>query len=58
MTAEKKKEILRATAPIAIISFIVVSSSIVKFHVIDVLYLSFVAFCYLRFLIQVKNRQD
>ncbi len=58
MTAEKKKEIKRATIPIALISFIVVSSSIAKFRILDVIYLSFVTYFYIRFLIEVKNRQD
>lgn len=58
MTAEKKKEIKRATIPIALISFIIVSSSIAKFQILDVIYLSFVMYFYIRFLIEVKDRQD
>lgn len=58
MTAEKKKEVIRVSIPVGIISFIVAGSTIIKFRMLDVVYLTMVALIYIRYLIQVKRRVD
>lgn len=58
MTAEKKKEVLRVIFPISVISFIVVSGSIIKFHFIDLFYLGFIAYAFVRYVLEVKRRVD
>lgn len=50
MTAEDRKDILYVVRPLLIISFIVVSSNVFKFHIIDAIYLGLIGVCFINYL--------
>lgn len=50
MTTEDKNDVKYVVKILLIISLLVVSSSIVEFNIIDVIYLSFIAVCFINYL--------
>lgn len=52
MTTEDKKEVLEAVIVLAVISFIVVSSSFMDFQLIDAIYLIVIGYSFLNYLYQ------
>ncbi len=56
MTTEDKKEVLGAVMVLAVISFIVVSSSFMDFKLIDAIYLIVIGFSFLNYLYQKMHR--
>lgn len=50
MTTEDKKEVLSVVKILAVISFIVVCSSIMNFHILDVIYLGVIGCIFLNYL--------
>lgn len=56
MTTEDKKEVLGAVTVLAVISFIVVSSSFMDFKLIDAIYLIVIGCSFLNYLYQKMHR--
>lgn len=57
MTTEEKKDVLYVVRALLLISLLVISSSIVSFHILDVVYLVVIGISFLDYLRQ-KRKHD
>ena len=57
MTAEDKKDVFYVVRTLLIISLLVVSGSIINFHILDVVYLVIIGVYFLDYLHQKKKHQ-
>lgn len=57
MTTEEKKDVLYVVRALLIISLLVISGSIVSFHILDVVYLVVIGICFLDYLRQKRKHQ-